>query len=149
MSIEKAHIELKMPSDVFYVDAVRALVGKLAERLEFSRKRGADIQLALDEICTNAINHGSASVKDGIDLRIRADADALEMLVRDKGSRQAQEGGWITPERLAEIEANRSPCSEGGHGIFLVKSLADVHEMACNAAGGTEVRVVFYRKRSD
>ncbi len=147
--MEKAHIELKIPSDVSYVDPVRALVGKLAERLEFSRKRGADIQLVLDEICTNAINHGSAHTTDGIDLRIDVDANSLEILVRDTGRKDAQKDGWITPARLSEIEANRSPCSEGGHGIFLVNSLADVHEMARNAAGGTDVRVIFYRKLED
>ena len=145
--MEKAHIELKMPSDVLYVDPVRTFVGKLAERLEFSRKRGADIQLTVDEICTNAVKHGSSAVTDRIALCIRVDKDTLEILVRDTGHGDAAAGGWITPERLREIEVNRSPCSESGHGIFIAKSLADVHEMWCNAAGGTEVRVIFYRER--
>lgn len=144
--MEKAHISLKIPSDVFYVDLVRAFVGKLAERLKFSRKRGADIQLVLDEICTNAVKHGSSAVTDSIGLRITVDKDTLEILVQDTGSGDAPAGGWITPERLREIEANRSPGSESGHGIFIVKAIADVHEMQCNAAGGTDVRVIFYRE---
>ena len=147
--MEKSHIALKIPSDVFYVDLVRTFVGKLAERLEFSRKRGADIQLVLDEICTNAVKHGSSGVTDSIGLCIGVDKNTLEILVQDTGRADAPAGGWITPERLREIEANRSPWRESGHGIFIAKSIADVHEMQCNAAGGTDVRVVFHRERDD
>ena len=38
---------------------------------------------------------------------------------------------------------NRSPNNESGHGIFIAKSLSDMHEMQTNASGGTDVRVVF------
>ncbi|MDE0085041.1 MAG: hypothetical protein OXU23_04965, partial [Candidatus Poribacteria bacterium] len=47
-------------------------------------------------------------------------------------------------ERLSEIETNRSPSNERGHGIFIVKTLSDMHEMQPNEAGGTDVRVVFH-----
>ena len=61
----------------------------------------------------------------------------------DMGSLPTGQNSWLTHERLSEIEENRSPSSESGHGIFIAKSLADTHEMQPNAAGGTDVRVVF------
>ena len=140
----KADIELKIPSAVFYIEPVRAFIGNLAQSLGFPRKRVADIQLVLDEVCSNAVHHGSPNAMAGVKLRITVDAHALEILVRDTGSGKATEKNWLTRERLLEIEANRSPSSERGHGIFIAKSLSDTHEMQSNKAGGTDVRVVFY-----
>ena len=144
----KADIELKIPSAVFYIEPVRAFIGNLAQSLGFPRKRVADIQLVLDEVCTNAVHHGSANAGVSIKLRIGVDAHALEILVRDTGSGDAKKKNWLTHERLSEIEANRSPSSESGHGIFIAKSLSDTHEMQSNEAGGTDVRVVFYLLKS-
>ncbi|RKU36930.1 hypothetical protein C6496_11235 [Candidatus Poribacteria bacterium] len=144
----KADIKLKIPSAVFYIEPVRAFIGNLAQSLGFPRKRVADIQLVLDEVCTNAVHHGSANTAVGIKLRIGIDAHALEILVRDTGSGDAEGKNWLTHERLSEIEENRSPSSESGHGIFIAKSLSDTHEMQSNEAGGTDVRVVFYLLKS-
>ena len=139
----KSDIKLKIPSAAFYIEPARAFIGNLAQSLGFSRKRVADIQLVLDEICSNAVHHGSVDATVGVKLRIRINTHSLEILVRDTGSRHTGEKNWLTHERLSEIEANRSPCNESGHGIFIAKSLADTYEMQPNADGGTDVRVVF------
>ncbi|MXV75093.1 ATP-binding protein [Candidatus Poribacteria bacterium] len=139
----KSDIKFKIPSTVFYIEPIRAFIGNLAQSLGFSRKRVADIQLVLDEICSNPIHHGSVDATVGVKLQIRIDTHSLEILVRDTGSPQAGEKSWLTQERLSEIEENRSPSSERGHGIFIAKSLADTHEMHPNSVGGTDVRVVF------
>ena len=140
-----ADIKLKIPSAVFYIDPVRSFIGTLAKNLGFPRKRVADIQLVLDEICSNAVHHGSLDATVGIRLQIRSDAHSLEILVRDTGLGPKGQKNWLTRERLSEIEANRSPSNESGHGIFIAKSLSDTYEMKINAAGGTDVRVVFKR----
>ena len=139
----QADIQLQIPSAAFYIEPVRAFVGNLAQSLGFPRKRVADIQLVLDEICSNAVLHGSVNATVGVKLYISIDVQALEILVRDTGPRQAGKKSWLTHERLSEIEMDRSPSSESGHGIFIVKSLADKHEMQPNEMGGTDVRVVF------
>ena len=139
----QSDIQLQIPSAAFYIEPVRAFVGNLAQSLGFSRKRVADIQLVLDEICSNAVHHGSANATVGIKLCLSIDTHALEILVRDKGRQHEGEKSWLTHERLSEIEMNRSPSNERGHGIFIAKSLSDTHEMQPNEAGGTDVRVVF------
>ena len=136
-------IQLHIPSAAFYIEPVRAFVGNLAKSLGFSRKRVADIQLVLDEVCSNAVHHGSINATVGVKLHIRINTHALEILVRDTGTQHPGKKGWLTHERLSEIEMNRSPNNEGGHGIFIAKSLSDRHEMQTNASGGTDVRVVF------
>ena len=138
-----ADIKLKIPSAVFYIDPVRSFIGTLAKNLGFHRKRVADIQLVIDEICSNAVHHGSIDATVGIKLEIKSDEHSLEILVRDTGPEDKGKKNWLTRERLSEIEANRSPSNESGHGIFIAKSLSDTYEMQINAAGGTDVRVAF------
>ncbi len=141
--MSQADIQLQIPSAAFYIEPVRAFVGNLAQSLGFSRKRVADIQLVLDEICSNAVHHGSADATVGVKLCISIDTDALEIIVRDTGGRHTEKKNWLTHERLSEIEMNRSPSNESGHGIFIAKSLSDMHKMQPNRDGGTDVRVAF------
>ncbi len=141
--MKKELIELNLPSDVFYLESVRVFIGKLSETLRFSKKRIADIQLALDEICSNAVYHGSKCVSSGIQLQISVDTCSLEIVVRDKGRDGMRD--WSSPEKLAEIQANRSPSSERGHGLYLIECLTDVHKLQANAVGGTDVTAIFYR----
>ena len=141
--MEKTHIELKVPSDVYYLESVLAFTRKLCETLRYSKKRTADIQLALDEICSNAVDHGSTGTLSGIQLQIYVDEHALEIVVRDKGGKTTSD--WLTPGRLKEIQEQRSPTSESGHGLYIVQCLTDEHKLQPNNIGGTDVTAIFYR----
>lgn len=142
--MEKDYIELKVPSDVCYLDPVRAFIGKLSETLRFSKKRIADIQLVLDEICSNAANHGSVSEACQIQLQICVDVHSLEIIVSDTGRHNTAK--WFTPERLAEIQERRSPAGESGHGMYLIDCLTDEYILQENEDGGTDVTAIFYRE---
>jgi len=98
-----ADIKLKIPSAVFYIDPVRAFVGNLAKDLGFSRKRVADIQLVVDEICSNAVHHGSIDATGGVKLQIRINTRSLEILVRDTGSRYEGQNSWLTHDGFQKL----------------------------------------------
>ncbi|MCG9128951.1 ATP-binding protein [Candidatus Poribacteria bacterium] len=132
-----------MPSNVCYIESVRVFIGKLSETLGFTKKRTADIQLALDEICSNAVNHGSKSTESVVIIIVTVDKQFLEVMVRDTGDRNTT--NWFTPERLAEIQAQRTPEGEGGHGLYLIECLTDGHKIQANNSGGTDVTVHFNR----
>lgn len=141
--MEKDYIEFKLPSNVCYIESVRVFIGKLSETLGFSKKRTADIQLALDEICSNAVNHGSMSTDSGIKIQITVDKQFLELKVSDTGGQNTKD--WFTPEKLAEIQARRTPEGEGGHGLYLIECLTDGHKLQGNKYGGTDVTILFNR----
>lgn len=142
--MEKDYIELKVPSNVYYIESVRAFIGKLSETLRFSKSRVADIQLAIDEICSNAVYHGSACISSQILLHIYVDSKALKIVVRDKGKADTRD--WLTPAKLEEIQERRSPTGESGHGLYLIKCLTDEHKLKQNSVGGTDVTAIFYQK---
>ena len=139
-------IDIQLPSRLWYIEPILCFLKQLAEQVGFSQRRVADIQLVIDEICGNAIEHGSESDNKGIAISFVIDEHQLAVLIRDKGSNG--EGDWLTSEKLKEISRKRAPDRERGHGIYMVEQLSDELEMEPNSFGGTDVRVVFNRPSS-
>ena len=135
------HIEIHLPSRLWYIEPVLALLKQLAQQLGFCQQRVADIQLAIDEICGNAIEHGSEGNDKGIAIDIDVKDHQLDILVRDKGTQDR--GEWLTAGNLEEISQRRAPDQERGHGIYMVEELSDEVKMEPNSFGGTDVRVSF------
>ena len=145
---EQQRIRLKIPSDYIYISPIRAFIRQLAQRLEFPQMKVEDIELTVDEICNNAIEHGSRGVDSDLLLVLTLDDDCLEVLVRDKGKDKGVIN-WLHSGRLEEVERQMSPKGERGHGIFLAKILSDKIELKPNAHGGTDVRIVFRKKNTN
>ena len=135
------HIEIQLPSRLWYIEPVLALLKQLAQQLGFCQERIADIQLAIDEICGNAIEHGSEDDDRGIAISIDVNDHQLDILVRDKGTQDRED--WLTTGNLEEIYQRRAPDQERGHGIYVVEQLSDKVKMEPNSFGGTDVRVSF------
>ena len=51
-------MKLKIPSNMIYLKPVRAFVKELAENTGFGHEKANDIELAVDEVFSNAIEHG-------------------------------------------------------------------------------------------
>ncbi|CAI8022643.1 hypothetical protein GBAR_LOCUS13287 [Geodia barretti] len=76
-------------------------IGQLAQQLGFCRTRIYDIELIIDEVCSNAIEHGSETPDSGIDLTLMFDSNKLEIHVRDKG--KSVRKNWLATGRLDEV----------------------------------------------
>lgn len=139
--MQQEHIEIQLPSRLWYIEPILALLKQLAQQLGFCQQRIADIQLAIDEICGNAIEHGSEGGDTGIAITLVLDERHLNILVKDKGS--DGESSWLTAERLKEIYQRRAPDRERGHGIYMAEQLSDELKMEPNSSGGTDVRIRF------
>jgi anti-sigma regulatory factor (Ser/Thr protein kinase) len=139
--MERERIELKLPSRMCYVSPVLAFIRQVATQIGFHQRRIEDIQLIVDEMSANAIEHGSENATSGIDLIVHPAIDQLEIIIRDKGKKSTQER--LTTERLHEISQERVPGEERGHGLFIAKKLSDDLHIEPNSVGGNDVRVVF------
>jgi anti-sigma regulatory factor (Ser/Thr protein kinase) len=126
-----------------HIGPILALIRQLVQQLGFCEARAQDIELIIDEICSNAIEHGSETTASGIELVLIFDSTHLEIVVRDKGKKM--QANWLTPEKLDEIYREMSPNGERGHGIYIAKKLSDHFDIQPNSLGGTDVRLVFYR----
>ncbi|HYN92914.1 MAG TPA: sensor histidine kinase [Pilimelia sp.] len=99
---------------------VRRLVAAEGERAGLSPERNADLQLAVNEVATNAVTHAGGVGT----LRVWRDADGLVCELSDMGHGMHRLAGRIPPGRD----------SEGGRGLILVNHLCDlVHIYAGNS----------------
>ena len=139
----REQVEIRFPSKMLYVAPIRAFVTKLAQRLDFDSTRVEDIELAVDEVCNNAVEHGSKISDTCIYVSVSYDQQRLEILVQDSGV--AGDTHWLSSGRLREVRDAMSPESERGHGIFLMESIADEVSFRANEMRGTDVHLVFLR----
>jgi anti-sigma regulatory factor (Ser/Thr protein kinase) len=61
-------LKLTVPSCLKYIRPIQMFIGQLAQQLGFCRTRIYDIELIIDEVCSNAIEHGSETRDSGIDV---------------------------------------------------------------------------------
>jgi anti-sigma regulatory factor (Ser/Thr protein kinase) len=107
------------------LDAVRDLVADQAGKYDFGPTRTADIVTAVNELATNAIEHGGG---EGI-VRVWREADAVLFEISDRGRFDAPLAGRIPP----------STSSSNGRGMWIANQLCDLLQVR-SLAYGTAIR---------
>ncbi len=129
-------IEINIPSDMVFERVVRESALVVAKHLGFSEDRVADLQLAVSEAVTNAIEHGNRSelrVKVGV--KFLMTPDKLAVQVTDKGQwPAAQEVLQSTPAEW-NLEDRLDHDLTRGMGIFLIQKLVDNVELRSDERG--------------
>ncbi len=115
-----------MPTTVFpaqfdYLDAIRDLAAEAARQASMDEKSIYNVQLAVDEACSNIIEHAYEGVTDGdIEISTQVTRDALIIVLRDHGKRFNAEG-ISDPDLNASLEDR----AIGGLGLFFMRKLMD------------------------
>ncbi len=138
--------ELKIPSNLIYLRPVRSFMRDLAENAGFSHKKVSNIELAVDEIFTNAIEHGSAGSGSQIVIHCLSTDEMMRIVVSDAGrGKDSESTGWL--DAWSDVVKEKTqPGTERGHGLFLAHNLADEISIEPNSMGGVDVHLVIYRE---
>ncbi|MFC1713638.1 ATP-binding protein [Candidatus Poribacteria bacterium] len=135
--------ELKIQSDMIYLRPVRAFVRKLAESAGFCHEKASDIEIAVDEIFTNAVEHGSADTGSPVTVQCLSTDEMIEVTVSDTGTGES-DTSWISawPDVVKkEVDSH----TEKGRGLLLAHKLTDEMSMEPNLTGGINVHLVIYK----
>ncbi len=109
--------------------ALRAAVAAHGSQAGLSEGRTRDLVLAVHELAANAVRHGAGQGR----LRLWAARDAVRCEVTDEGAPGAADAArWR---------------AEPGHGLWLVRRIADSASVQ-SGASGTVAAVIFRRVRS-
>jgi anti-sigma regulatory factor (Ser/Thr protein kinase) len=102
--------------------SIRADLARLKEARDFAERAAEDfgfdtsgcyqLKLAMSEAVTNAIQHGSSSEEDPIDLRVQAEGEALAFYVKDTGT-------------FVEIPEAGGNSYQRGRGLDFIRRLMD------------------------
>jgi anti-sigma regulatory factor (Ser/Thr protein kinase) len=101
--------EHSITADLARLKEARDFAERAAEDFGFDSSGTYQLKLAMSEAVTNAIQHGSSSDEDPIDLRVEADGDALVFYVKDTGQfvERPAAGGDALPEQGRGLEFMR------------------------------------------
>jgi serine/threonine-protein kinase RsbW len=125
-------IRLTLPARPENVAVVRHVLGALAGALRLPDDVSEDMRLAVTEACTNVVRHAYAGDQGTIDVVVRPNGDALEVIVADDGR-----------------GIGSSPDTEGpGLGLSLIAALADSLEIQRNLETGSRLVMNFLRSRT-
>ena len=145
--LDRTHdrVVLAVPGRAQYLDLIRKVVTDVVQRMGFGEEDAAKIEMAVDEACTNVMEHG---YEDGmaafgapgpIDLKLTIEADRIVITIRDAAR----------PFSPAEFEPTdlQTYFATGdgrGLGIYIMKTFMDevVHSEADQ--GGNQLTLVKY-----
>jgi serine/threonine-protein kinase RsbW len=137
-TVVPAQVELHIPRSCEFVRVARKTAGALAHQLQFTIHDVADIELAVSEACTNAVEHVSDDECSEVVVRFSADEEKLVMEVVDRGP-------GFDPSCVSSAET--ADGGVGGLGLLVIRSLMDELDITCDQKTGTCVRMTKYRKQ--
>ena len=138
---EERELDVRIPSDVQYIEAIVEQVVQRCASLRFSRRHlSLNVPVALTEAISNAIlrgNHEDVSKS----VRVRAAVDSVRLVcdVHDEGP------GFDLDACTEDPTTPENVLREDGRGLFLMRRLMDHVERFSD--GGNVVRLVLHRAR--
>lgn len=115
---------LRIPARLDRLAEVRRFADAAAEDFGFSPADRYSIQLAVTEAVTNAVQHGSRSEEDPVEIRMAEESGALAVSVHDRG-------------RFIPRVALPDDLPEAGRGLAFVNELMDEVDVRPSADGTT------------
>lgn len=131
---------LKIPSHKENLELIRNFVSNVARKVGFNNEDVNKIELAVDEACTNVIEHAYQHNEEyDINIAIKIDYQKLTIIITDRGKS-------FNPEdiELPDMESYLAELRVGGLGIYLMKTLMDKVEYRSKPKGENEVRMIKY-----
>jgi len=131
---------LKIPSQKDNLEVIRNFVSGVAKKVGFGEEDVNKIELAVDEACTNVIEHAyQEDESQDIDIAIKIDYQKFTVVVTDRGKSFKME-----EVELPDMKAYLAELRVGGLGIYLMKQLMDEVDYQSRPDGKNEVRMVKY-----
>ena len=134
---------LQVSAETKNLGIVRDFIRRLAKEAGFDKEKIEQIELAVDEACTNVIKHAYRyDASKMIDLRIRIDRKKITISVIDYG------GGFdLAKIKQPDIGHNVKNAKAGGLGIHLMKKLMDEVQFHIEPGKKTKVRLIKFRSK--
>jgi serine/threonine-protein kinase RsbW len=131
---------LKIPSQTDNLELIRNFVAGIAQKVGFNEEESNKIELAVDEACTNVIEHAYQHDESrDIDIAIKIDYNKLTVVVTDRG--QSFEFEEV---EMPDMKSYLAELRVGGLGIYLMKTLMDEVDYRSRPGVKNEVRMVKY-----
>lgn len=131
-------VEMRVPRRPEYVRFARCAAKTLALQLDFTYGDACDIELAVGEVCTNAVEHVSTTTCDEMVVCFVVEEEHLTVEIRD-------DGPGFDADSIGEVDPDLEP--DCGLGITVVRAVMDTVDINSQSGCGTVVRMSKRRER--
>jgi serine/threonine-protein kinase RsbW len=128
---------LSLIADLAQLATIRDFVAQTGRELGLDDELIYNLQLAVDEACSNVVNHAYGGSGGLIEITIEPVGESLQVIVRDWG--QAFDPSAVpVPDLAAPLEQR----SLGGLGLFLMRGIMDRVEFQFDEENGNTLTMV-------
>ncbi|MFT7183965.1 MAG: anti-sigma regulatory factor (Ser/Thr protein kinase) [Oceanicoccus sp.] len=146
-------IEILIPTQAYFLSGIRDFVLHLTQNMTgFSERWAFRFQAVVDELCNNAIEHGSATGQKIKVTLISTPNKSLEVIVEDTGTGKDQ----MTPEQMVTLYKERQQMVSDqylgfrGRGLpKIVGGWSDEIFFEKSELGGLKIRIKKYLRKED
>src|SRR5664280_2769839 len=136
-------ILLQAPGHGSYLVHIRAIVADLAGKVGFEEHEIAKIEIAVDEACSNVVEHAYAANQKWcwqhrdpeIRLDVRTEGDSLVIEINDHGQRFD-----FANHQPTDIASRLQEMTPGGYGIPIMRRFMDEVQYSSNDQTGNTLR---------
>ena len=130
-------VTMRWRADLAQLAAIREFVAESSRSLDADELAIRDLQLAVDELCSNSIRHGYGGQEGQIEVSVERIGHAIQVVVRDWGMA-------FDPEQVPvpDLQVPLEERSLGGLGLFLVKQVMDDVRFEFDDGNGNSVTMV-------
>jgi serine/threonine-protein kinase RsbW len=144
-------LQIQTPGHGSYLAYIRALISDLARKVGFAEEEVAKIEMAVDEACSNVLEHAYAPDKKWqwehrdpeIHLDIRTEHGRLVIEINDHGQRFD-----LSNYQPANLKERIEEMQYGGYGILIMRNFMDEVQYSSSNETGNTLRLVKYLKKS-
>ena len=137
---KKNSYRLKLPANSENLDIIRKFISGIAANMGFSEDDIYQIELAVDEACSNVIKHAypdNETNEKVLNITVREKPDRLEITIADRGH-GFDPNCLETPDMEKYLKSGK----RGGLGIHLIKTLMDEVVFRIKPGVRNEVKMV-------
>lgn len=140
----KNKFNLKVASATENLEVIREFIHDIAAQAGFDLESAGQIELAVDEACTNVIKHAHAYQENKmLELKVEIDSEKMVINIIDKGK-----GFDVDKITKPDLEKYIHQARKGGLGIHLMRNLMDDVQFQLNPGKKNIVSLTKYIKKS-
>ncbi len=126
-------VSLTFPSELSFVPPVRQMVRRIAKQKKYSNKDAFRIETIVDEICNNAVEHGSLTDEREVDVNVAIDRKKIAITITNKSDPEKLDALKKMSEYLSAPKASFH--DQRGRGLALVKMLSNDFQIDSSEVG--------------
>jgi len=142
-SARQITLKQTFPGQLDSLAAIGDLVTEAAHAADLDARDVYGIQLAVDEACSNIIQHAYNGERQGpIECICQVSDKGLSVTIRDRGEP-------FDPSSVPEpdLESDLEERDIGGLGVYFIHQMTDEVHFDCTAEGGNEVTLIKRRRK--